>query len=488
MENVRSSGVLLHITSLPNRYGLGAISVEAYDFVRLLAKAKVKYWQILPHNHCDYGECPYNCYSVFAGNPYYIDLREFLSEGELAQFGIVPKTTLKVDTKKMQANLFNAFWYFYDKFRSKFDIEVFKKENAHWIYNYARFMSIKQVYGNMPWWEFPHGLDKCTPSACKKFDEQYGKVLDFYVFLQYIFFMQWTRLKDYANSLGVKIIGDLAIYSAMDGAEVWANREQYQFGEDGNPVVVSGCPPDAFSEEGQFWNQPVYDYKKMAKDGYTWWVDRMKIASKILDTIRIDHFRGFAQYWAIPYGAKSAKEGHWEKGPGIKLFEKFKENVKLEIFAEDLGVITDDVIRLKERAKLAGIKVFQFAYESDLSRNYLPHNYEKHCVAYIGTHDNDTMKGFLESCPEWKLELFSRYLRVPSDNIDEMVDRAIMLLFESHANTCVVCMQDLLKLGTEGRMNVPGVIEGNWQYQLETMPGEELVKRLYELNDIYQRM
>ena len=482
----RSSGVLLHVTSLPNRYGLGTMSVEAYDFVRFLAKAKVGYWQVLPFNHCDYGMSPYNAYSVFAGNIYWIDLREFLSEEEMAQFGIVPKTSQKVDIVSMQSKYFNAFWYFYDKCRNNFNIESFKKENAHWLYDYARFMAIKQVYGNAPWWEFPNGLKDNDPKANLEFDKKYGKVFDFYVFLQYIFFMQWTRLKSYANKLGVKIIGDIAIYSAMDGADVWANRGAYQFGTDGNPTVVSGAPPDAFTEDGQLWNNPIYNYKLMAKSNYSWWVDRIKITSKLFDTIRIDHFRGFAGYWAVPYGETTAKNGGWVKGPGKKLFDAIKENVKVEIFAEDLGVITEDVVKLKDSLGLAGMRVFQFGFE-DGAENYLPHNYEKNCVVYLGTHDNDTTLGYFESIDEEKFNKFKNYLGVESGDKKAMVKAAIRAVYQSVADLVVVTAQDLLQLGNEYRMNLPGTIEGNWLYQMEENFSDDMATYLESLVVAYER-
>ncbi|MBQ9791375.1 MAG: 4-alpha-glucanotransferase [Clostridia bacterium] len=488
MENKRASGVLLHITSLPNKYGLGTISIEAYDFVRMLAKARVKYWQILPLNHCGYGMSPYSAYSVFAGNPYFIDLREFLSEEELKKFGIVEKGNSKLNLEDMQKKLFNAFWYFYDKCRNKFDIEDFKKENASWLYDYARFMAIKQIHGNIPWWEFPNNLDKCELGSNKKFDEKYGKVFDFYVFLQYIFFMQWTRLKAYANSLGVKIVGDMAIYSAMDGADVWANRELFKCDAQGKPTVVSGTPPDAFTEDGQLWGNPIYNYKKMEKDNYAWWINRVRVASKLFDTVRIDHFRAFASYWAVPAKDETAKNGKWEVGPGKKLYDLMCNSTDMDFFVEDLGELTDDVIKLRDRLKCAGMKVLQYAFDCDLAKGFLPHNYEKNCVAYIGTHDNDTFKGFLEKLDDNRLSLYARYFGAEKENIDDIIDKAIRYMLQSQANLCVITIQDLLKLNGDYRMNVPGTIEGNWLFQLKNLNFEKEMESLADMIDIYQRI
>lgn len=488
MENIRAAGVLLHITSLPNKYGLGTISIEAYDFVRMLAKAKVKYWQILPLNHCDYGSSPYSAYSVFAGNPYFIDLREFLSEEELARFGIVEKKSKKIDLADMQAKIHKAQWYFYDKCRSKFDIESFKKEHSSWLYDYARFMAIKEVHGTIPWWEFPDGLDKCDITFNKKFDEKYGKVFDFYVFLQYIFFMQWTRLKAYANSLGVKIAGDMAIYSAMDGADVWANRRLFKCDKEGKPSVVSGTPPDAFTEDGQLWGNPIYDYKKMEKEGYSWWLDRVRVSAKLFDIVRIDHFRAFASYWAVPSGDETAKNGKWEVGPGKKLYDMLDAATDMDFFVEDLGILTDDVIKLRDRLKCTGMKVLQYAFDCELTHGFLPHNYEKNFVAYIGTHDNDTFKGYLESATVERRRLFARYVGASEDDIDEIVEKSIRAMLQSPANLCVITIQDLLKLGSEARMNVPGTIDGNWLFQLKNLDFAKEMDSLADMIDIYDRI
>ena len=387
----------------------------------------------------------------------------------------------------MQKKYFNAFWYFYDKCRSGFDIEAFKKEHEYWLYDYARFMAIKQIYGNKPWWEFPDGLDSNNIEANRRFDEKYGKVFDFYVFLQYIFFMQWERLKKYANSLGVKIVGDMAIYSDMDSADVWANRKQYKFSADGKPSVVSGTPPDAFTEDGQLWGNPIYDYKKMEKDGYTFWVERIRVASKIFDTVRLDHFRAFSSYWAVPYGDTTAKGGKWEMGPGKKLYDKLVANTKMEIFVEDLGILTDDVIKLKEKLGCAGMKVMQFAFDSDLSKMYLPHNYEKNCVAYIGTHDNDTFKGYLLNISEDIRIQFADYVGANVDNIDDIIDKAIRCIMASSANLVVITMQDLLKLDGSARMNVPGTIDGNWQFQLKDMAIEKEIESMAKWIKAYER-
>ena len=487
MENKRGLGILLHITSLPNKYGLGTISIEAYDFVRMLAKNKIKYWQVLPHNHCDYGMCPYNAYSVFAGNPYLIDLREFLTEEELARFGIVEKTSDAIDLLDMKKKYFDAFWYFYDKCRNNFDIEGFKKEHEYWLFDYARFMAIKQIYDDKPWWEFPDGLKAADTESNRKFDEKYGKVFDFYVFLQYIFFMQWERLKKYANLLGVKIVGDMAIYSAMDSADVWAHRKQYKFKDNYTPSVVSGTPPDAYTEDGQLWGNPIYDYKKMEKDGYTWWVQRMKVASKIFDTVRIDHFRAFSSYWAVPYEDETAKNGKWEMGPGKKLYDKLAASTNMEMFVEDLGILTDDVIGLKKKLDCAGMKVMQFAFDSDWSKMYLPHNYEKNCVAYIGTHDNNTFKGYLEEAGLDKQKLFAEYVGASVENLDDIIEKTIRSVVASPANLAIITIQDILGLDGKSRMNVPGTMSGNWLFQLKDLDFGKKLEELSKLVEIYER-
>ena len=279
----------------------------------------------------------------------------------------------------------------------------------------------------------------------------------------------------------------MAIYSDMDSADVWANRKQYKFAADGKPSVVSGTPPDAFTEDGQLWGNPIYDYKKMEKDGYAFWVERIRVASKIFDTVRLDHFRAFSSYWAVPYGDTTAKGGKWEMGPGKKLYDKLVANTKMEIFVEDLGILTDDVIKLKEKLGCAGMKVMQFAFDSDLSKMYLPHNYEKNCVAYIGTHDNDTFKGYLLNTSEDIRIQFADYVGASVDNIDDIIDKAIRCIMASSANLVVITMQDLLKLDGSARMNVPGTIDGNWQFQLKDMAIEKEIESMAKWIKAYER-
>ena len=480
----RHSGILLHISSLPSPYGIGTLGREAYAFADFLRAAGQKYWQLLPLGPTSYGDSPYQSFSTFAGNPYFIDLDLLAEDGLLsssdlaADWGGDPR---QVDYGKIYAARFGllrrAFQTGYPRDREA--VEAFSRENK-WLDNYALYMALKARFGMKSWLDWPdEDLRLRREKALEQAREELAEDIRFYVYLQHLFFKQWDALREYIHSLGIRIIGDLPIYVAMDSADVWAEPEFFQLGEGNVPTEVSGVPPDYFSADGQLWGNPLYDYERMKADGYGWWIRRVEGAGRLFDVIRIDHFRGLESYWAVPYGETTAKNGRWRKGPGMDLVGTLTNWFpNLSFIAEDLGFLTPEVHRLLADSGLPGMKVLEFAFDAREPSNYLPHTYDRHCVCYVGTHDNETVEQWRWQADRADVTFARKYLGLnDAEGFHWGMIRGGMA---SVADTFVVQMQDCLGLGAEGRMNTPGTPSGNWQWRL--LPGEAspaLAKKLF---------
>ena len=398
---MRKSGILLPVSSLPSAYGIGCFSREAYEFIDKLKAAGQSYWQILPLGPTSYGDSPYQSFSSFAGNPYFISPDDLVEEGYLTREDCIScdfgDNEEYVDYEKLYNNRFLLLRKAYENshIQDKEEFQVFIQENKDWLDNYALYMAVKTHFDNTCWVEWDEDIKLRKPEAVKKYQKEFADEIGFYQFQQYLFAKQWKALKAYANQNGIKIIGDIPIYVAFDSSDAWANPELFQFDENCNPIAVAGCPPDGFSATGQLWGNPLYRWEYHKETGYAWWLNRLRATFEKYDVLRIDHFRGFDEYYAIPYGEPTAENGKWEPGPGYDLFKTMKEVLgKKEIIAEDLGFLTPSVLKLVKKTGYPGMKVLQFAFDSREESDYLPHNYTKNCVVYTGTHDNDTTEGW----------------------------------------------------------------------------------------------
>lgn len=484
----RAGGILLPITSLPSKYGIGAFSKEAYEFVDKLAEAGQSYWQILPLGPTSYGDSPYQSFSTFAGNPYFIDLEELIEEGVLTKeecdacdFGDDPQS---LDYGKIYKERFRLLYKAYE--RSKiYEVPEFQKfiqENAFWLDDYALFMAVKERFDGAAWNEWAEDIRLRWGFALDYYRENCYFEIEFYKYLQFKFLQQWTKLKEYANNKGIKIIGDIPIYVAFDSADAWANPQLFQFNSDNLPVAVAGCPPDAFSATGQLWGNPLYRWDYHKNTDYEWWTRRMEHCYKLYDVVRIDHFRGFDEYYSIPFGDETAMGGHWEKGPGMDLFRTLERKLgKREVIAEDLGLMTPSVEKLVADSGYPNMKVLEFAFEPDEDTGYLPHSYDRNCVVYTGTHDNDTLLSWFGTLTEEQKEFLFEYIdkEVGEEEINwEIIKLAMM----SSANLCVIPLQDYLKLGNEARINKPSTLGCNWKWRLkEGQVTDELLKEIKKL-------
>ena len=489
----RHSGILMHISSLPSPYGIGTLGREAYAFADFLRAAGQKYWQLLPLGPTSYGDSPYQSFSTFAGNPYFIDLDLLAEDGLLSPSELEAEDwggqRRYVDYGKIYAARFGllrkAFQAGYPRDRAA--VEAFCRENK-WLDNYALYMALKARFGMKSWLDWPdEDLRLRRAEALERAREELAEDIAFYAYLQYLFFRQWDALREYIHSLGIRIIGDLPIYVAMDSADVWAEPEFFQLGEGNVPTEVSGVPPDYFSADGQLWGNPLYDYDRMKADGYGWWIRRVEGAGRLFDIIRIDHFRGLESYWAVPYGADTAKSGRWRKGPGMDLVGTLTSWFPgLSFIAEDLGFLTPEVRRLLEDSGLPGMKVLEFAFDAREPSNYLPHTYNRHCVCYVGTHDNETVEQWRWQADRADVTFARKYLGLnDAEGFHWGMIRGGM---SSVADTFLVQMQDCLGLGAEGRMNTPGTGWGNWRWRL--LPGEAspaLAKKLRCYTKMYGR-
>ena len=467
--NKRSNGVLMHISSLPGNTGIGTLGKPAYDFVDFLKKSSQTYWQILPICPTSYGDSPYQSFSTFAGNPYFIDFELLVGQGFLQKKDYENISWGSDETQvdygllyEQRHKLFSIIQKNFEK-NTPADFESFCKENAFWLDNYSLFMAIKDAHNGVSFLEWEKEIINREEQSLKKWTEKCSDRINYYKILQYLFFAQWNNLKKYANDNGIKIIGDIPIYVAADSADVWSSPEQFMLDENHIPTEVAGCPPDGFSADGQLWGNPVYNWDYMKKDNYSWWKKRLEMSLKNFDVLRIDHFRGFDSYYCIPFGDTTAKNGVWKKGPGTALFEEIKKCYgELPIIAEDLGFLTDSVRQMLKDVGYPGMKVLQFAFDSRENSDYLPHSYSKNSVVYTGTHDNDTILGWTSSAPAEDYSNAKKYLRTNDKNFPtEMMLAAI----ESVSNTCILCMQDLIGLDGSARMNTPSTVGNNWKWR-----------------------
>ena len=507
MSEQRRSGILLPVTSLPSPNGIGCFSREAYEWVDFLKAAGQTYWQVLPLGPTGYGDSPYQSFSTFAGNPYFIDLQEFVDRGWLKKrevsatnFGADPAS---VDYGQIYHVRFRILRKAYDRsplalraaageeqadreLREAF--ERFVEENREWLPDYALYSAIKQKQGGRSYIEWPEKLRRRDEKELAKQREKLADEIRFYEFQQFFFARQWLALKAYANENGIDIIGDVPIYVAFDSADTWAGPELFQLDEEGIPTAVAGCPPDAFAATGQLWGNPLYRWDYHKETGYAWWLRRLRNCFAWYDVLRIDHFRGFDEYYSIPWGDSTAEFGHWEKGPGYDFIGTVKKELKgCRIIAEDLGYLTPSVIRLLKRSGFPGMKVLQFAFDSREESDYLPHNYPANCVVYTGTHDNETMRAWCRVVSRGDYGFAKRYLGyVPAKTPETAFIRSAMA---SVADTCVIPVQDYLGLGHEARINTPSTLGGNWLWRL--VPGQltpELAEEIRRMTKLYGRL
>ncbi len=468
----RSAGILLSITSLPSKYGIGCFSKSAYDFVDYLEEAGQTYWQILPLGPTSYGDSPYQSFSTFAGNPYFIDLEKLgLKSEELEEVNWGNHKSY-VDYEKIYKNRYTFLRKAFEESKINEDSEfrIFCEENASWLEDYALFMAVKDYYHGISWNEWDEDIRLRRPEAMKKYQDLLAKSILFQKFMQYHFAKQWNELKSYANEKGILIIGDIPIYVAFDSADTWANPGLFQLDENNLPTAVAGCPPDGFSATGQLWGNPLYRWDYHEETGYAWWIKRLEKCFKIYDVVRVDHFRGFDEYYSIPYGDPTAVNGHWEKGPGMKLFRAVKEALgEKEIIAEDLGYMTDSVRELVKDSGFPNMKVLEFAFDSrdtGSANDYLPHNYDTNCVAYTGTHDNQTVVSWFQTISDEERALVRNYLCDWYTPEAELNLSFISRLMQSNANGCIIPMQDWLGLDDSSRMNTPSTLGDNWKWRM----------------------
>lgn len=490
---MRASGILMPLSSLPSDYGIGTMGKAAYDFIDFLEKAGQKLWQMLPVNPTSFGDSPYQSFSTFAGNPYFIDLELLCIDGLLKKEDYADlewgPDEEKVDYSRIFALRFPVLKKAYNTFvkAPPKQFAEFEEKNGSWLEDYAIYMALKKAHWDHSWTEWEEPLRQREPKAMARWKKDLEKEIGFWKFIQYEFDVQWKRLKEYANEKGVKLIGDIPIYVALDSADVWANPDMFLLDEKLQPVVVAGCPPDYFSATGQLWGNPIYHWEAIRDDGYRWWVARIEAALNRYDMVRIDHFRGFESFWAIPAGDETAENGEWRKGPGMELFDCV--NARLggaSIIAEDLGLITDPVRELLKESGYPGMKVLQFAFNAGENSDYLPHNYGKNCICYTGTHDNDTLAGWFDTLSKADREYVMEYTR--SQTEDECLWNLIALAWASTAEIAITQMQDFLGLGSEARMNTPSTPSGNWVWRMEKGAlTSELAERIAALTKLYWR-
>ena len=480
------------IFSLPSPWGIGTLGAAAREFVDFLAAGGQSCWQVLPLGPTSYGDSPYQAYSSFAGNPYFIDLDELAGQGLLEpeeyqdlDWGNDPE---RVDYETLYQKRFDVLRLACSRLKGR-DALACVAWRPDWLEDYALFMALKGKYHGAAWLEWPEGERLREPDALEATRKELAEEILFWKQVQYLFFRQWRSLKAYANQKGVSMIGDLPIYVALDSADVWSNPEQFQLDPEGRPIEVAGCPPDAFTEDGQLWGNPLFDWESMKENGYAWWLRRIAFQFELYDTLRIDHFRGFDAYYAIPYGDKTARNGSWKPGPGIAFFKAVNKALgKKDIIAEDLGFLTPSVRKLLKDSGYPGMKVLEFAFDSrDEGSDYLPHCYPARCVVYTGTHDNDTIQGWMASAPRKSVSFAKAYLRLSAR---ETYHWGMMrAAWASPADLAVMQFQDLLGLGSQARINTPSTLGHNWQWR--ALPGcftPALSHRLWEEMRVYQRL
>lgn len=494
MSIERSAGILLPISSLPSNYGIGTLGKEAYRFIDFLKEAGQKYWQILPIGPTSYGDSPYQSFSSFAGNPYFIDLDILIEEGLLKKedvSGLTVSDPQFVDYEYIYNTRFDVLKKAYrrgKKTRTK-EFKAFLKENSDWIGDYALFMAIKNHYDNVSWIEWPRKAMRLRDKeTLARFRQKHASQIEFYEFMQYLFFEQYEKMRAYAHENGVKIIGDIPIYVSLDSSDVWADPKTFQLDENGYPTEVAGVPPDYFSEDGQLWGNPLYNWDHLKKTGYKFWINRIAAAAKCYDVIRIDHFRGFQQYWAVPYGDKTARNGRWVDGPSYTFVKVIREWFNdVDFIAEDLGVISEDVNELLRKSGFPGMRVLEFGMDPKGPSYHTPHNHVPNCVCYISTHDNSPIMGWKDNADKGDVKTARKYLGLnPKEGFNFGFIRAGM---SSVANLFVCQMQDYLGLGEDCRTNSPGTIGLNWKWRLlDGQADDKLKNKIREMTRLYGRL
>ncbi|AFS78038.1 4-alpha-glucanotransferase MalQ [Gottschalkia acidurici 9a] len=490
----RSSGILMSITSLPNAYGIGTFGKEAYEFVDFLNKSGQSYWQVLPLNPTSFGDSPYQSPSAFAGNPYFIDFelleRDNLlkkSDYEFIDFGCDEE---RIDYEKIFKNKMKVLRIAFtnkDEIEDE-DIKKFRKENQYWVEDYALYMALKYKFDLKSWQDWDKDIKIREKEKVNYYKKKLKEEIDYWIFIQFLFFKQWNNLKDYANRKRIKIIGDVPIYVAEDSADTWANSEIFLLDDNRVPIVVSGVPPDGFSSDGQLWGNPIYNWDLLEERNFDWWIERLTMNLNLYDVIRIDHFRGFESYWQVKYGERTAVNGEWVKGPNIRFFKTVYNCLgNIPIIVEDLGYLTKEVLELRDKLGYPGMKILQFAFDSDENNDYLPHNYDRNCVAYTGTHDNNTVIGWLDNTDRRVLEFCSKYLGL---NQEEGYNWGMIRgTWASIANLSIAQLQDFLSIDSKGRMNIPSKVDGNWQWRLKKEQlTSDLAEKIYSLTKMYRRI
>ena len=490
---MRSSGILMHITSLPGPYGVGTMGKQAFAFVDFLKDAGQRLWQILPLTPTGFGDSPYQSCSTFAGNHYLIDLDFLVEDGLLDQEEISGIRWCRKDEKADFGLLYNnrlkVLRLAYGRFGGSEAFDAFCDRSSAWLPDFALFMALKERYGGKPWYEWPENVKHRSADAMAQAREELAEQIRFYSFVQYLFFTQWEALHGYANDCGIQIIGDVPIYVPLDSVEVWSQPQLFELDRKLNPIAVAGCPPDGFTEDGQLWGNPLYRWSVHKKQGYQWWLERLAAAGRMYDVIRLDHFRGFEAYWSVPYGHKTARYGKWVKGPGMSFVKALKKGLPdLPLIAEDLGFLTQEVLDLRDAGGWPGMKVLQFAFDPKEPSDYLPHTYVHNSVCYTGTHDNMTMRQWFETASREEVEFAAAYMNLSQK--EGYVWGTIRTALASVSDLCVIQLQDYLNLDGRARMNFPGTLsDSNWTWRAKDgIITKDLAKKIRELTRLYARI
>lgn len=494
MKQGRSAGILLAVSSLPSPYGIGTLGKCAFEFIDQLKAAGQSYWQVLPVGPTSFGDSPYQSFSAFAGNPYFIDLDLLVEDDLLTREEILGyewgEDPTCVDYAIMYYNRFSLLHKAYERSDHENSVGFYKfqKKNSYWLEDYSLYMALKFYFDGKEWLQWEENIRYRQKDAVKRYQDLLHEEIGFWKFCQYYFFRQWKAVKSYANRNGIRIIGDIPLYVALDSADVWTHSDLFELDERKKPIHVAGVPPDCFSADGQRWGNPLYRWKKMEKDHFSWWYERMKANARLYDVIRIDHFIGIVHYWSIPAACPTAVEGKWRKGPGKKLTKVIRKATKgSDIIAEDLGIVSPEVRKLINQTGWPGMKILEFAFDGDASNEYLPHSYpDANCIVYGGTHDNQTLMGYYQNKSKKELKFLMRYLHIKQiDQIPRAMQRAA---YASIAETVIFQMQDILELDDRARMNEPSTVGKNWRWRMR--PGEFLepdIKRLRRYCKTYNR-